>query len=331
MYVNAVKKAVTGAIALLAAMILLTACSAHGGRPIAKEGESSGEGAGTPRIKVAMITHAAAGDTFWDIVRKGAEEDSKKNNVELLYSSDPDGGKQAQLVDSAIEQNVQGIIVTLSKPDAMKASVEKAVKAGIPVVSINSGEDIWKSLGIITHFGQNDELAGEALGNRMKADGLSSPICVIHEQGNVGLESRCAGVKKILPQSETLYVQGTDMTQVKATVSSKLQASKADSIIGLGAPYTLTAASAVKETSSQAKVYSFDLNADLAKAIDGGTVVATVDQQPYLQGYQAVDAIWAYHRGGFREGGGQQVFTGPAIVDKSNAGDVAKYAAEGIR
>ena len=51
----------------------------------------------TPRIKVALITHAAAGDTFWDIVRKGAEEAAAKDNVELLYTSDPEGGRQAQL------------------------------------------------------------------------------------------------------------------------------------------------------------------------------------------------------------------------------------------
>ena len=78
---------------------------------------AAGQAASTPRIKVALITHAAAGDTFWDIVRKGAEEASAKDNVELLYTSDPEAGRQAQLIQQAIDQKVDGIAVTLAKPE----------------------------------------------------------------------------------------------------------------------------------------------------------------------------------------------------------------------
>ena len=87
-----------------------------------------------------MITHAAAGDTFWDIVRKGAEEASAKDNVELLYTSDPEAGRQAQLIQQAIDQKVDGIAVTLAKPEALKDVLKKATDAGIPVVSLNAGE-----------------------------------------------------------------------------------------------------------------------------------------------------------------------------------------------
>jgi simple sugar transport system substrate-binding protein len=319
-------------IAAVVPMLALSACSSTGGKTEAVNGGGGGTVADTPRLKVAMITHAAAGDTFWDIVRKGAESAATKDNVELLYSGDAEGGRQAQLVQQAIDQKVDGILITLAKPEALKDVVKKAVDAGIPVVSFNAGEDQSKAMGAITHFGQSDKLAGVTVGQRLAAEGIKHPICVIQEQGHVGLENRCAGVKEQVPGSEILNVNGADMTSVSSTVTAKLQSTPdADAIIGLGAPFTLTIVKSVKETGSKVKVASFDLNGELAKAIEDGSVAFTVDQQPYLQGYGAVDTIWLNKVGGFKVGGGQQVYTGPAVVDKSNAADVSKFAQAGIR
>jgi simple sugar transport system substrate-binding protein len=314
-------------------LLALGACSSTGGKTEpAASGSGGGQVADTARLKVAMITHAAAGDTFWDIVRKGAESAAKKDNVELLYSGDAEGGRQAQLVQQAIDQKVDGILVTLAKPDALKDVVKKAVDAGIPVVSFNAGEDQSKAMGAITHFGQSDKLAGVTVGQRLAAEGIKHPICVIQEQGHVGLENRCAGVKEQVPGSESLNVNGADMTSVASTVTAKLQSTPdADAIIGLGAPFTLTIVKSVKEAGSKVKVASFDLNGDLAKAVEDGSVEFTVDQQPYLQGYGAVDSIWLNKVGGFKVGGGQQVYTGPAVVDKTNAAEVSKFAQSGIR
>ncbi|HKU30310.1 substrate-binding domain-containing protein [Arthrobacter sp. NyZ413] len=320
-------------VAAVVPMIALSACSAQGGKaPDNASAGGAGQAASTPRMKVALITHAAAGDTFWDIVRKGAEEASSKDNVDLLYTSDPEAGRQAQLVQQAIDQKVDGIAVTLATPDALKDVLKKAEDAGIPVVSLNAGEDVSAQLGAFTHFGSNEKLAGEAVGTKLAAQGFKHPICVIQQQGHVGLEARCAGVKAKVPGTEVLYVNGQDMTSVQSTATAKLQASKdADVIIGLGAPITLTLLKSVADASSSAKVASFDLNADLAQKIVDGSVLFTVDQQPWLQGYMSVDALWQAKRGGFKLGGGQPVLTGPTIVDKSNASDVLKFAQQGVR
>ncbi|OFI38210.1 sugar ABC transporter substrate-binding protein [Arthrobacter sp. SW1] len=320
------------AAVVLVPLLAVTACSAQGGKPADTGGGAGGQVADTPKIKVAMITHAVAGDTFWDIVRKGAEEAAKKDNVELLYTSDPDAGRQAQLVQQAIDQKVDGIAVTLAKPEALKDVVKKATDAGIPVVSFNGGMEASAALGAFTYFGSDEKIAGEAAGTKLAAEGFKHPICVIQEQGHVGLEARCAGVKAKVPGTEILYVDGKDMTGVQSTATAKLQATKdADVIIGLGAPFSLTLQKSVKDAGSSAKVASFDLNAELAQQIVDGNVVFTVDQQPYLQGYLSVDSLWQAKRGGFKVGGGQAVLTGPAIVDKSNAADVLKFAKEGIR
>ncbi|MGN7201736.1 substrate-binding domain-containing protein [Arthrobacter sp. SAFR-044] len=319
-------------VAAVVPMLALSACSSSGGKAETANTGAAGQVAGTARIKVALITHAAAGDTFWDIVRKGAEEASAKDNVELLYTSDPEAGRQAQLVQQAIDQKVDGIAVTLATPDALKDVLKKASDAGIPVVSLNAGESISSQLGAFTHFGSNEKLAGEAVGTRLAGEGYKHPVCVIQQQGHVGLEARCAGVKAKVAGTEILYVDGKDMTAVQSTATAKLQASKdADVIIGLGAPITLTLLKSVTDAGSSAKVASFDLNADLAQKIVDGAVIFTVDQQPWLQGYMSVDSLWQAKRGGFKLGGGQPVLTGPTIVDKSNASDVLKFAQQGVR
>ncbi|WP_028265565.1 substrate-binding domain-containing protein [Arthrobacter sp. MA-N2] len=323
-----------GAVALAVVPLLaLAACSSGGGKPAdTANAAGGGQAASTPRIKVALITHAEAGDTFWDIVRKGAEAAAAKDNVEVLYTSDADAGRQSQLVQQAIDQKVDGIAVTIANPGAMKDVLKKATDAGIPVVSFNAGGDVSAQMGAFTHFGSNETLAGEAVGAKLAGDGYKHPICVIQSQGQVQLEQRCAGVKTKVPGTEILYVNGADMTAVQSTATAKLQASKdADVIVGLGAPITLTVIKAVADANSQIKVASFDLNPALAQAINDGKVLFTVDQQPWLQGYMSIDAIWQNKLGGFKIGGGQPVLTGPTIVDKSNISDVLKFVQQGIR
>ncbi|HEX6472949.1 MAG TPA: sugar ABC transporter substrate-binding protein [Streptosporangiaceae bacterium] len=319
----------------VAGMLALTACSGSGGKK-AEERQSQAAGAGAaagPRLKIAMITHSGAGDTFWDIVQKGAKAAAAKDNVQFLYSADPEGDRQAQLVQAAIDQKVDGIIVTLAKPDALKDVVEKAVQAGIPVVSINSGADVSARFGALVHFGQDETVAGRAAGEQLNKIGAKKAICVIHEQGNVGLEARCAGAKKTFSgQIENLNVPGTNMPQVKSSITAKLQSDKSiDGVLALNADIALTAADAAKDAGSDARIATFDLNKQLIAALQDGRIQFAIDQQPYLQGYEAVDELWLYKRNGNVLGGGQPVFTGPAIVDKATAGSIKQFSDQGTR
>ncbi|MER6267352.1 sugar ABC transporter substrate-binding protein [Streptomyces sp. 900105755] len=323
------------AVAAAAALTLAGCSSSSGGKKSEEGGSAASAGkASTPRMTVALVTHQSQGDTFWDIVRKGAQAAADKDNIKLVYSADPNAGNQAGLVQNAIDQKVDGIAVTLAKPDAMKAVVAKAVSAKIPIVGLNSGLGDWKKLGLMEFFGQDESVAGEALGNRLNSEGAKKVVCVIHEQGNVGLTQRCDGVKKTFSgTTETLYVNGTDAPSVKSTITAKLTQDKAiDHVITLGAPIALIATQSVSDAGSKAKVATFDLNKDLTTAISKGTIEFAVDQQPYLQGYLAIDSLWLYKNNGNYSGGGEQpVLTGPAFVDKSNVDKVAEFAAKGTR
>ncbi|MFC9165809.1 sugar ABC transporter substrate-binding protein [Streptomyces fungicidicus] len=323
------------AVAAAAALTLAGCSSGSGGKKSEEGGADASAGkASTPRMKVALVTHQAPGDTFWDIVRKGAEAAAAKDNVDLVYSADPNAGSQATLVQNAIDQKVDGIAVTLAKPDALKAVIAKANEAGIPVVGLNSGLTDWKELDLLEFFGQDESVAGEAFGKKLNEVGASNAVCVIHEQGNVGLTQRCDGVKKTFEgKTQILNVNGTDMPSVKSTITAKLkQDSAIDYVVTLGAPFAPTAVQSVGDAGSKAKVATFDLNKDLTKAIQAGDIQFAVDQQPYLQGYLAVDGLWLYKNNGNYSGGGEQpVLTGPAFVDKSNVDAVSQYAAKGTR
>jgi simple sugar transport system substrate-binding protein len=317
--------------------LALAGCSSTGGlraEEARKAAAAQGRAAvNTPRWTFAMITHSGDGDTFWDIVQSGAQQAAVKDNINFVYSHDAEAQQQAQLVDSAVDKKVDGIIVSLAKPDALKASVARAEKAGIPVVTVNSGSEVSKAFGALTHIGQDETIAGEAVGDELNKRGKKKAVCVLHEQGNVGHEQRCAGLAKTFHGTvENLYVDGTNMPDVQSAIEAKLQAEPSvDTVVTLGAPYADTAVKARQDAGSKAEVDTFDLDAKVAAELKNGTLGFAVDQQPYLQGYEAVDQLWLYKYNGDVLGGGKPVLTGPQIVTKDQAATLQPYTERGTR
>ncbi|MBD0748045.1 sugar ABC transporter substrate-binding protein [Streptomyces sp. CBMA152] len=330
------RTALTAAAAVAALALTVAGCSSSGGKSSedkTKDAASGGKGVSTPRLKIAMVTHSGEGDTFWDIVQSGAKQAAAKDNVDFLYSANKEGQQQSQLVQAAIDQKVDGIIVTLAKPEAVRDVVKKAVAAGIPVVTINSGAQYSKELGAIGHIGQDEGVAGEAVGEQLNARGKKKTVCVIHEQGNVSLEERCAGVKKTFHGTvENLNVDGTNTPAATSSIEAKLQAGKdIDSVVTLGAPMAAAAVKAKGDAGSSAEVDTFDLNAAVIKQFKAKEIGFAVDQQPYLQGYLAVDELWLDKTNGNVVGGGRPVLTGPAIVTEKDVPTLEKYTARGTR
>ena len=307
--------------ACVSVLVALTACSSTGGKPrTTGDGMGSGQ-ADTPRFTVAMVTHGPPGDTFWDLIRKGAETAAKKDNIELKYSAELQGPDQANLVQNAVDSKVNAIAVTLARPEALKAAVQSATAAGIPVVALNAGISDWQAAGAKAYFGQDEKISGQAAGKRLAAEGAKKVICVIQDQGNVALESRCAGVAAGFGGAvENLNVNGTDMPSVQS-----------DHIVTLGAPIALTATESAANAGSTAKIVTVDTNAALVDAIKDGKVQWAIDQQPFLQGYLAIDSLWLFLNNGNVIGGGQPTLTGPAFIDKSNIDAIADYAKNGMR
>jgi simple sugar transport system substrate-binding protein len=285
-------------------------------------------------LTFAMVTHSDEG-SFWSVVKKGAQQAAKDEGVKLVWSpSNNDPQKQAQLIDAAVSQKVDGLAVSVPNADAIKGALAKAKAAGIPIITLNSGADQFHELGAITHVGQTEEIAGEAAGQKLKAAGVKKVLCVIHEQNNIGLQQRCDGVKKGFGGPVTnQQVKGTeDIATTQTEIKSKLQADKSfDGVIALNPDIASAAVTAVKGASSDAKIATFDLTPKVLKDIGSGTVLFAVDQQQYLQGYLPIVFLKLFKVNANTVGGGLPVLTGPGFVDKSNAATVEKLAAAGTR
>lgn len=317
--------------AAAAGVLMLAACSG----PTGTTGGTTGTGGPAPApgaLKVAVVTHGSSGDAFWNVVKNGATDAGRQLGVEVQYSSDGDPGAQSKLVDNAVSQKVSGIVVSMSNPDALKSSIENAVKAGIPVITINSGEDKSASFGALAHVGQNEGIAGQQAGKKLKDAGGTKLLCVIHEAGNVGLNQRCDGARQTFGAVQNLQVDINNPTDVEARIKGALQAdSSIDAVLSLNPQVATNAVSARKGANSNAAVATFDLNPDVVAAIQAGEVGFAIDQQQYQQGYVPIVMLKLFHDNANTLGGGSPVLTGPGFVDKSNVDAVAKYAQRGTR
>jgi simple sugar transport system substrate-binding protein len=285
-------------------------------------------------VTIAMVTHGDGG-SFWSVAKKGAEAAAKDLGVTLKYSeSNNDPEEQAQLIETAVTEGVDGLAVSAPNPDAIRDAVKTATDAGIPVITLNSGAEESASLGAITHVGQTETIAGEGAGAKLKEAGATKMICIIHEQGNIGLNQRCDGAKKTFGGDvENVQVAGTgDISTTLTEIQSKLESDDSiDAVLALNPDIAVAARDAVAGAGSEAKLATFDLSADVIRAIKDDEILFAVDQQQYLQGYLPVVFLTLNKTNLNTVGGGQFVLTGPGFVEKSNAAEIEKLAEAGTR
>ena len=143
-------------------------------------GRTGGTGGGgavadTPNYTIAMVTHEAPGDTFWDKIRAGAQAAAAKDNITLKYSNDPTAVGQATLIQNAVDSKVDGIATTLVDPGRLAGCDEGRDDADIPVVGFNSGIEQYKDLGALMYFGSDETIAGKAVGEQIAGSGRQAP------------------------------------------------------------------------------------------------------------------------------------------------------------
>jgi simple sugar transport system substrate-binding protein len=321
-------------VATLAGLLLvaLTACS-EGGKPKDDSGDDgSGVAVADSGITIAMVTHEQPGTTFWDRVRAGAEQAAKQHGIDLKYSNDPDAGKQATLIQNAIDSKVDGIAATLPAPDAIGPDLQAAADAGIPTVAFNAGLEDYQDYGALMYFGSDETLAGKSAGQRLADEGAKKILCIVHAEGVISLENRCGGVKSAFAATENLQVNGADLPAATSAIQAKLaEDSSITDIVTLDAGVATAVITAKQATGSDANVVTFDLSQEVVQAIQDGDIKFCVDQQPYLQGYEAVDTLWLQVTNGNDLGGGLPVLTGPSFVDSDNVDLIAKFAQNNTR
>jgi simple sugar transport system substrate-binding protein len=220
-------------------------------------------------------------------------------NVETDYRNPPNGdiADMARLIEQAAARNYDGVIVTIADYDVLKSAISKVTEKHIPLVTINSGtEQQSADLGAIMHIGQPEYTAGKAAGEKAKAAGVKSFLCVNHYATNPASFERCRGFADALGvdfKTSTLDA-GTDPTGIQSKVSAYLRNHPdTGGVLALGPLSAAPTIKAVQQMGLAGKIWfaTFDFDDDIAKAIKDGTIKFAIDQQPYLQGYIAVAVL----------------------------------------
>ena len=319
---------------LVAVLVLLGGCSS--------ETTDAGSSAPSPdeSLRIVFVTHGQAADPFWSVVQNGAREAAGElEGVTIEYQS-PDSYDMVvmgQLIDAAVASNPDGLVVSIPDRDALSRPIQNAMKAGIPVVSINSGYEASEELGVITHVGQAPYEAGYAGGERLAEAGVQKAICVNHTVGNVALDRRCEGLSDAMAEaggsSKVLAAQVGDPTESQQRIQAQLSSNpEIDGLLALGPSTTKPSLRALQETESHDRVTmaTFDLSPRILREIKEGRIRFAIDQQPYMQGYMPVVLMNLHHQNSSAYPD-EVMRTGPAFVTKENVGELMTLTEKGLR
>jgi simple sugar transport system substrate-binding protein len=284
---------------------------------------------------IIVVSHGQANDPFWSVVKNGVEVAAQHTGANVDYRAPEtfDMVAMSQLIDAAVNQEPDGLVVSIPDGDALGTSIKRAVAAGIPVISINSGSDVSKGLGALLHIGQEEFDAGKAAGAKLAAMGGKKGLCLNHEVGNVALDQRCAGFVAGFGGNVTVLPTSNDPTEIQSKVRAALDsAGDIDTVLALGASLAgEPAVAAVKAAGrgSDVNVATFDMSAGFLESVVAGDAAFAIDQQQFLQGYMAVNFLALHSDYGLMPGG--NVPSGPNLITAEKAGQVVELSARGIR
>lgn len=292
------------------------------------------------RIRIVVATHGQSGDPFWSIVANGAHAAARDLGVRLEYQSPPrfDMVAMSNLIEAATASMPTGLVVSIPDGDALGSSIRAATGSGLPVVSINSGDGVYRDLGVLLHVGQPEFEAGLAAGQRMATEGVRAALCINHEVGNASLDLRCegfsAGLEEVGGVVSVLAIDLANPDDAQQRVGNALVVRpETDGILTLGpagAGPTLAALRASGRLDALSFA-TFDLSPGVIDAVLDGSMLFAIDQQPFLQGYLAVTSLVTYLETLALPGGGEVLKTGPGFVTRENAARVRALTEVGIR
>ena len=302
-----------------------------GTTPAPREGDRAQEQAeGTT---IAVVTHGQASSSFWAIVRNGIDAAERQMNVEVDYRAPDvyDAQTMARLIDAAVAAKPDGLVVSIPGEELAPA-IRRAIEAGIPVVSINSGSDVSRRLGTLAHIGQPEEKAGYEAGKRLVAAGAANALCVNQERGNAGLDRRCAGFARALREidgvSRVLEVDDKDLAGTRRRLADAASQDGVDAVLTLNATVGELAAESAPR---RVVLGTFDYSPGVLTAMASGRIKFAVDQQPYLQGYLPVVLLAERARYGLFPAEGEVIPTGPSFITRETAAQTERLSQLGIR
>ncbi|KQI70262.1 LacI family transcriptional regulator [Loktanella sp. 3ANDIMAR09] len=282
---------------------------------------------------IAVVVHGQANDAFWSVVKAGVDQAAADTGANVSYNSPEtfDMVLMSQLIDAAVNEEPDGLVISFPDPDALGPSVERAIAAGIPVITINAGGAQAKELGAAMHVGQDEFDAGVAAGMALAEMGGTNALCVNQEVGNISLDQRCAGFEEGFGGSVTVLPTTNDTAEIESKVSAALASDDTiDTVMALGASTAgEPSVAAVKASGRDVNVATFDMSAGFLQSVVDGDAAFALDQQQYLQGYMGVAIMALQAKFGLMPGG--DIASGPNLITADKAAQVIDLSAQGLR
>ena len=291
------------------------------------------------KITIKMVTHGQATDPFWSVVSNGAKDAAKDLGISFHYQSPQsfDMVTMSQIIDAVVATEPDGLILSVPDIPALRKSIVYASKKNIPIIVINSGSEIMEEVDILTYVGQSEYEAGMKAGEEMLKTGVNNVLCINHEIGNISLDQREQGFRKILIKNnidvKTVPIDASDPSETREVVRAFLSSNKGvDGIMALGPLGAIPIVSLLKDIDPQKKISmaTFDFTPEIIDGIMDGHIVFALDQQQYLQGYLPIVLMDLYITNK-NTPAYKKLETGPSIINIENAQDVLALSKKGSR
>ncbi len=326
-------------------------------------GLSAGAAGTTPgNERYVLISHAPDSDSWWNTVKNAIRHASEDFGVQVDYRNPSNGdlADMARLVEQAAAHNYDGVAFDIADYDVLSKPAARVTAKGIALVTLNSGTAAEsRKLGAIMHIGQGEYSAGKAAGERAKAAGVTSFVCVNHYATNAASFQRCKGFADAIgvDSRESMIDSGVDPTVVASKVGAYLRNHpNTQAVLTLGPNSAEPTIQALERMGLAGRIYfgTFDLSPAIIQAIKKGELNFAIDQQPYLQGYMAIAVLAIAHADKTRDQAAivarlkanpkfqarltqyglvpvynsDGVSSGPSFVTKDNVAMVEKYAGQ---
>jgi simple sugar transport system substrate-binding protein len=312
--------------------------------------------------KFVLVSHAPDSDSWWNTIKNAIKHAGDDFNVKVDYRNPPNGdlADMARLIEQSAARNYDGVIASIADFDVLHKPMALVTAKKIPLITINSGTHTQsEELKALMHVGQPEYEAGRGAGEKAKADGISSFLCVNHYATNPSSFERCRGFADAIGadfKTSTLDA-GEDPTTIESRVSAYLRNNPdTQAILALGPTSAHPSLKVLQKMGLKGKMWfaTFDLSEEIAQSIKDGSARFAIDQQPYLQGYVPVavmaimkqdktadlakvrDTLLAHPKFNARLAeygltpsyGTRHIGSGPGFVTRDNISKVEKYAGQ---
>jgi len=285
------------------------------------------------RLKIRFVTIVAEQD-FYQVVRRGMADAAAMLGVEADFTG-PNDVELEGVVDAVrdgIERGMDGFALCLFDAEGLAPVVADLRERGIPVIGFNI--DASKGALGVPSIVQDFVRAGRILG-QTQADRIAAGATVLiteHDEGISALQERASGIRDALAHKSIEWVHlitSHDIAVAEERVKAFLDHEpEVSAVFGTGLADTEGLVGALASSERDMPAAGFDLSPAILSAVKEGRLMATIDQQPYGQGFHATTQLVLNLRYGLQP---ISIDAGAAVVDRANAARAAVLCENGYR